>query len=90
MPKILGSWGGMRRYLEQSYNAVNCTYSASTGRVTLRLYSSIFSAALLPCLLQQGQNFFFRRCHSHSPFSQYRCIIVTKKCPIVNYAKSNG
>ena len=38
----------MRRYLEQSYNAVNCTYSASTGRVTLRFYSSIFSDALLP------------------------------------------
>ena len=37
----------IRHYLEQGYNAVNCTYSASTGRVTLRFYSSIFSDTLL-------------------------------------------
>ena len=37
----------IRHYLEQGYNAVNCTYSATTGRVTLRFYSSIFSDTLL-------------------------------------------
>jgi len=37
----------IRHYIEQSYNAVSCSYSAGTGRVALRFYSSIFSDALL-------------------------------------------
>ena len=35
----------VRTYIEQGYNAVSCSYSGSTGRVTLRFYSSIFSDA---------------------------------------------
>ena len=37
----------IRQYVEQSYNAVSCTYVADTGTVTLRFYSSIFSDQLL-------------------------------------------
>ena len=36
----------IRHYIEQGYNAVSCSYSAGTGRVTLRFYSSIFSESL--------------------------------------------
>ena len=36
----------IRQYIEQGYNAVSCTYSADTGEVTLRFYSSIFSDQL--------------------------------------------
>ena len=35
----------IRTYIEQGYNAVSCSYSGATGRVTLRFYSSIFSDA---------------------------------------------
>lgn len=38
----------IRHYIEQSYNALSCSYSAGTGRVSLRFYSSIFSDALFP------------------------------------------
>lgn len=38
----------IRQYIEQGYNAVSCTYSADTGEVTLRFYSSIFSDQILP------------------------------------------
>jgi len=37
-----------RRYVEQSYNAVSCSYNAGTGRVMLRFYSSIFSDSMFP------------------------------------------
>ena len=33
----------IRQYVEQGYNAVSCSYSADTGEVTLRFYSSLFS-----------------------------------------------
>ena len=36
----------IRQYIEQGYNAVSCTYTAETGAVTLRFYSSIFSDQL--------------------------------------------
>ena len=38
----------VRTYIEQGYNAVDCTYSASTGRVTLRFSCSVIPAAKLP------------------------------------------
>ena len=37
----------IRQYVEQGYNAVSCTYTAATGDVTLRFYSSIFSDQIL-------------------------------------------
>ena len=36
----------IRHYIEQGYNAVSCSYSAATGRISLRFYSSIFSDEL--------------------------------------------
>ena len=33
----------IRTYIEQGYNAVTCNYSTSSGTVTLRFYSSLFS-----------------------------------------------
>ena len=33
----------IRLYIEQGYNAVSCSYSAASGRISLRFYSSIFS-----------------------------------------------
>ena len=35
-----------RTYIEQGYNAVTCNYSTSSGTVTFRFYSSLFSDAL--------------------------------------------
>lgn len=35
----------IRKYIEQGYNAVSCSYSGSSSRVTMRFYSSLFSDA---------------------------------------------
>ena len=35
----------VRTYIEQGYNAVTCNYSTSSGTVTFRFYSSLFSDA---------------------------------------------
>ena len=36
----------VRTYIEQGYNAVTCNYSASSGNITFRFYSSLFSDEL--------------------------------------------
>ena len=36
----------VRTYIEQGYNAVTCNYSTSSGTVTFRFYSSLFSDVL--------------------------------------------
>ena len=33
----------IRKYIEQGYNAVSCSYNGGTNRVTMRFYSSLFS-----------------------------------------------
>jgi len=44
--QLMGAYlNAVRTYIEQGYNAVSCSYSGSTGRVTLRFYSSLFSDA---------------------------------------------
>jgi len=44
--QLMGAYlNAVRTYIEQGYNAVSCSYSGSTGRVTLRFYSSLFPDA---------------------------------------------
>ena len=43
----------VRTYIEQGYNAVSCNYSPSTGSVTFRFYSSLFSDNLFPSARQE-------------------------------------
>ena len=38
---------GVRRYIEQGYNAVRCTYNPATGQITLTFSSSIFASPAL-------------------------------------------
>ena len=43
----------VRTYIEQGYNAVTCNYSTSSGTVTFRFYSSLFSDTLFPTARQK-------------------------------------
>ncbi len=43
----------VRTYIEQGYNAVTCNYSTSSGTVTFRFYSSLFSDSLFPTARQK-------------------------------------
>lgn len=43
----------IRQYVEQGYNAVSCNYSAVTGEVTFRFYSSIFSDQIFASARQE-------------------------------------
>lgn len=43
----------LQGYLEQGYNAINCTYSQSSGKVVLRLYSSLYSDKELPAIREE-------------------------------------
>ena len=48
MEQLMGAYlDTIRLYIEQGYNAVQCTYSISSGQVTLSFYSSIFTSESL-------------------------------------------
>ena len=45
--QLMGAYlTGVRHYIEQGYNAVSCSYSSASGRVSMRFYSSIFAGDL--------------------------------------------